>query len=64
MLADEGEDATFDYIRREDIAEKIMLLINNVDKYSSLSLNARNTAMQHSWNVGAEKYLDIIKKCI
>ncbi|HDV3082699.1 TPA: glycosyltransferase family 4 protein, partial [Escherichia coli] len=60
----DGYNGYFINISSEDIAEKIMLLINNVDKYSSLSLNARNTAMQHSWNVGAEKYLDIIKKCI
>ncbi|KEY57828.1 glycosyltransferase family 4 protein [Serratia sp. DD3] len=46
----------------KDISEKIIKLIRDENLYKEMSINARNTAIAHSWEKGAMQYLEIINE--
>ncbi|WP_447907944.1 glycosyltransferase family 4 protein [Serratia fonticola] len=46
----------------KDISEKVNLLLKNNDLYKKVSINARKTANEHSWEKGAKEYLRVINE--
>lgn len=46
----------------KDIAEKVNVISSKKELYEQMSANARQTALKHSWNACAQKYLNVIEQ--
>ncbi|OWK64715.1 hypothetical protein CBE85_20475, partial [Acinetobacter baumannii] len=56
----DGLNGFFITQNEKDIAEKVNVISSNKELYEQMSANARQTALKHSWNACAQKYLNVI----
>ena len=45
----------------ENLAEKLIYLLENKDKYSELSKNAYETALKYNWQDFCDKFYEVIQ---